>query len=499
MRFLKSVAAALAIVAVATTGVRADEEVTITVAASDLVVDCTEKTLPNSNIKYVACLHPHNTPNANAHTHQAQTMENFVVVSFGPNSQEWYTKTGVNPKHFEKLYITKNGALLGANPSDATYNFYGYHFKPLPTDPACTLPPIDYHDCFGTPPGKTGTVYDKGDLLGSFWRLSNGDISFANTNDNDPINSPLTQTTPQKADYTGAVQWHWNTITNFPAPGPDPFDNDPLTEDKPYEWLQVEIPESHFAAIGFGYGLSDKFAGGRGDPQFNGLQGQSYQFHGMADEVFSLVSSPELQMNSLFKFISSGSCTYNNTVCWSHPGTYLGQIGIQFGNEKILLQSGSHSDGMQVFLNDKPMTPSKHVHRIRSANNSTGIAQFEETGIFELYTDLMYIRIVNSDYFFNLDFGLKDRQVLTAGAKVLAINGEVCEREATMPKSQLTTSKALITKKLKETYPSFPLHGLVGQTWRNAVYCGRYYEGTVDDYVTGGLFANEHTFNFFKL
>ena len=43
-----------------------------------------------------------------------------------------------------------------------------------------------------------------------------------------------------------------------------------------------------------------------GDPQFSGFQGQSFQFHGLADEHFNLISTPSLQLNAHFVYLSSG-------------------------------------------------------------------------------------------------------------------------------------------------------------------------------------------------
>jgi hypothetical protein len=266
-----------------------------------------------------------------------------------------------------------------------------------------------------------------------------------------------------------------------------------------FEFLYVEVVGDYHGVLDLR--VEDTGGGGNptdGDPQFSGLQGQYFQFHGMADEVFSLVSSRDLQMNALFKFITSGSCDYNNTVCWTHPGTYLGQIGMQFGSNKILLQSGSHSNGMKVFLNDREIHPSLNTHRLSNKkSNSSALMAFENQDVFALYSDLMVIRVVNSDYFFNLDFGLKDQQILLAGSRALQITGEICELESRMHKTQ-TNTKSMIQKKLAETYPAYPLHGLIGQTWRNVVYCGRYYEGSVDDYVVESLFGTEHTFNFYR-
>jgi len=42
-----------------------------------------------------------------------------------------------------------------------------------------------------------------------------------------------------------------------------------------------------------------------------------------------------------------------------------------------------------------------------------------------------------------------------------------------------------------------PLHGLVGQTWRNVLVCGKHWTGGVHDYVASSLFASDYFFNFF--
>jgi hypothetical protein len=263
---------------------------------------------------------------------------------------------------------------------------------------------------------------------------------------------------------------------------------------QPYPYLIIVTPVGTAGGVGLVYSPTTG-GSGLGDPQFSGLQGQNFQFHGMADEVFSLVSSPELQLNSLFKFISSGTCDYNNTVCWSHPGTYLGQIGIQFGSQKVTLQSASHSAGLTLLVNDKVITVSAHVHIYHGLNNQTMTIVYKQNDEVVISTNGLYFKIVNSDYFFNMDFGVRDSSIIQKGATHLSIKGEVCEVES---RSVQTTRNGAIQAKLKATYPNIPLHGLLGQTWRNAVFCGRYFEGNVDDYVTSGLFSNEHTFNYFK-
>ena len=75
----------------------------------------------------------------------------------------------------------------------------------------------------------------------------------------------------------------------------------------------------------------------RGDPQFVGLRGQSFQVHGIDGAVYALISEEHTAVNARFVFLSSGRCpvlegaTLNN--CYSHPGSYMGAISFQVRTE----------------------------------------------------------------------------------------------------------------------------------------------------------------------
>lgn len=70
-----------------------------------------------------------------------------------------------------------------------------------------------------------------------------------------------------------------------------------------------------------------------GDPQFIGLRGQTYQVHGIDGAVYNIISEHSTQVNARFVFLESGECPIINGVaesnCWSHAGSYLGQMGFQ--------------------------------------------------------------------------------------------------------------------------------------------------------------------------
>jgi len=212
--------------------------------------------------------------------------------------------------------------------------------------------------------------------------------------------------------------------------------------------------------------LFEPFSGVIGDPQFAGLQGQQYQVHGYAGEVFNLVSAPQFSFNAKFVYISTGTCTYNNTACWTHPGTYLDDLGFVVGRDKIRAVAGTHSEGLQLWLNDAPVIAAPGKLAYKSADESTFLAH-PSNDRFVLRTPLFQVEVTNSDHFFNLRVMLLDEDLLHAGATPLVL------RHASAEPAELTA-----------VYPSAPIHGLIGQTWRNVRYAeGRAYEGAVEDYM----------------
>ena len=201
-----------------------------------------------------------------------------------------------------------------------------------------------------------------------------------------------------------------------------------------------------------------------GDPQFVGLRGQSYQVHGIDGAVYSIISESNTQVNSRFVFLTEGQCPVVNgeraTNCWSHPGSYLGEISFQAVVDgklhAALLQSGSASkgfagvqvDGKSLSVGDKVEFGSFSVQMLSAYN----VAVTTESFAFDLS---------NSDMFIN--------QAL----------------RARVPLSQLTA------------------HGLIGQTHSLKTHSSslKYIEGEVDDYTIqdGDIFGTDFVYNKFQL
>jgi hypothetical protein len=201
-----------------------------------------------------------------------------------------------------------------------------------------------------------------------------------------------------------------------------------------------------------------------GDPQFVGLRGQSFQVHGIDGAVYNIISEAQTQVNSRFVFLSEGECPVVNGVkdsnCWSHPGSYLGEMSFQqIVDGKVhqaLVTSGSAKNGFaSVTIDGKALKVGD------SMTFGSFAISMESTHHVAIQTENFSFELSNSDNFIN--------QAVTNRA----------------PLSKLTS------------------HGLLGQTHAAKVYptATRYIQGEVDDYVIADndIFGKDFAFNKFQL
>ena len=201
-----------------------------------------------------------------------------------------------------------------------------------------------------------------------------------------------------------------------------------------------------------------------GDPRFVGLRGQSYQVHGVDGEVYNLITSAHLQVNSRFVFLDSGKCPIVDGVkmrnCWTHPGSYLGSIGIQQrladGTvEQLAIISGDADTGFaSVELNGELMDVEDEY------TNDAFSVTYRSAYVVDVITELFSFRFDNSDLYIN---------------------------------QQVVANVAL---------SSLTAHGLFGQTHSRRTYPNtaiKYIEGAVDDYVvqSNDLRGNDFVYNLF--
>jgi len=198
-----------------------------------------------------------------------------------------------------------------------------------------------------------------------------------------------------------------------------------------------------------------------GDPQFVGLRGQNYQVHGVAGEIYNIVSDSELQYNSRFVFLDRGDCPVVDGVkqkaCWSHPGSYLGELGLKTREgDKIRVVTGPAKEGFEsVTVNGKEL-----------AVGSTLLLQGDMGSITRNNTHVVAVQVGNWDFEFENSDMFVNQRVRVLDARRLAS------------------------------------HGLLGQTWRAATYPNavKYVQGAVDDYVIRDkdIFGDNFLYNQFN-
>ena len=201
----------------------------------------------------------------------------------------------------------------------------------------------------------------------------------------------------------------------------------------------------------------------RGDPQFVGLRGQSFQVHGIDGAVYNLISEPNTQVNGRFVFLSEGQCPMIDGLpadnCWSHPGSYIGELSFQ-----------------QV------VAGRTHAALVTSGDAKRGFAAVQMDG--------KALQVGDKAVFgsFSLEF---------RSAYSVAVSTE--HFEFVLDNSDLFINQAM---RSKVPLSKLSAHGLLGQTHSSKTYKGAIpqIEGRVDDYslADGDLFGDDFVFNQFQ-
>ena len=212
--------------------------------------------------------------------------------------------------------------------------------------------------------------------------------------------------------------------------------------------------------------------GVRGDPQFVGLRGQSFQVHGMDGAVYALVSDPHVQVNTRFLFLQGPrpcpvmpSTGKQATTCWSHAGSYLGELAVKTSaGDRVHIVAGDAADGFSVVSVNGKAVEQESSSALHYLNNNLPTGSLVYTNTHELTLVCSYFTLVveNIDGFVNI----RSMSVLDGAWQRLAA------------------------------------HGLLGQTWQWKRYSGKLkdIEGEVDDYVIANddMFGDSFLFTRFE-
>ena len=208
-----------------------------------------------------------------------------------------------------------------------------------------------------------------------------------------------------------------------------------------------------------------------GDPQFTGFLGQSFQFHGIPDEYFNILTSPHAQLNAQFLFLtsqperlrqgeqrlfrlrSSAQNRLPDTAAWTHDGTYLGQVGIKVqlpvdqSQQRVeltcLATPGRYKLGMEsVTLQDTPVDLQDALYPvdlIRLAGLSSPSADVQlvllSRHVLRVSSPLFTVLLVNSDGFFNLENATLSEQP-GAASQLDGLLGQTADEKRYFPAAQ---------------------------------------------------------------
>ena len=216
-----------------------------------------------------------------------------------------------------------------------------------------------------------------------------------------------------------------------------------------------------------------------GDPMFQGFLGQSFQVHGVANQVYSLISDSLVQVNAMFVFLTEGRCPSAalqlpfKIACWSHPGSYLGRLTLQtLADDRIDIVAGTADAGFSAVTangrnlplgeewkgNDASGLDHPHAHHLARTH-----CTLLHSHVLQCHVGLYQLTVTNSDGFVNLhEVAVSDWTALTH---------------------------------------EIQSHGLLGQTWsKRAGGEVEGVDGLVDDYAEqdNDMFGSKTHFNRFR-
>lgn len=179
--------------------------------------------------------------------------------------------------------------------------------------------------------------------------------------------------------------------------------------------------------------LTPPTGSGLGDPQFHGFAKQSFQVHGVAGHIYSIISDSLLQLNARFDYIDSGVCppSSKGKNCWSHPGSYFGLLTIQTNNgDRLQIEAGAAEKGfLSITFNGRGLGASE------LGLNLTG----------RVGDDQMFVQLVDSYH-------------MTVKAGVYTFELENSDKFINIGAVTVNDWSRLVNQ--------IQSHGILGQTWR---------------------------------
>ena len=213
-----------------------------------------------------------------------------------------------------------------------------------------------------------------------------------------------------------------------------------------------------------------------GDPLIVGLMGQTFQVHGIDGAVYNLISAPTFNLNSEFVFLTGPrmcpiipSTGHRAEACWSHPGSYLANVGLVTHSRRVLIESGNARTGFARVVVDGALLGigDTLTHSDGRVNMSVSYLSTHECAVT---IGVFHVLLENVDRFVNL--------------RTIEVSSPVSVSYSTLARQNV--------------------HGLIGQTWRplpTAVGKLKFIEGnSTDEYLLASrdVFGRDFEYNRFK-
>jgi len=225
----------------------------------------------------------------------------------------------------------------------------------------------------------------------------------------------------------------------------------------------------------------------------SGLQGQQFHFDGASNHAYNLITTHTVQINGQLTHLEKamGPCNFTETPCFSHAGTYITELGLSIASipstTQLRLVSGSHTSGVGINIIENGVERPLHLkRRLILTTNDQYHASILRVNVNTIVINTLFFKmtVTNSEGFLNLAISMHDDNLMRHGAaKMIICAGDLSGKDGA----------AMIGG---PAYPTVPIHGVIGQTWKNAVYCGAHlYEGEWEDYQVDSLFNNDFRYN----
>jgi hypothetical protein len=236
----------------------------------------------------------------------------------------------------------------------------------------------------------------------------------------------------------------------------------------------------------------DKRYGTKGlhaDLHMVGFQGQPFSIATESGSMYSLLSMPSLYMNArMIDMTTAEHCVAESTShampdrvvgeCLSYPGTYMTQIGLVTGDDRIVIEAAPRGQPLQVMLNGAPFEWSRLTISV-----SNGTLEFDAHMYALTFTSKdLRITIRNVDRYVTVSVDILRTEWLEQGRR-----SNIAKNENSRYANDVAASKLPVMA-----------HGLLGQTMTYTIYPGgAVIQGDASQYTVKSILSHQFAYSLY--